>query len=119
MAPIHFISDFLDIYATGERKDTVMMVIGILLALCSGISFPLVMYFWGKEVDHLTIDYFNLANTMDISLHHYLAFIGIAVGSFFLDGIVFAFWKVLSEKTAYRYRVSYMQAFTKRKMAWL
>lgn len=96
MTPINFFLDFFHIYSLGDCQDKTFMAFGIILALCAGVTFPLFMYFWGKEIDHTINDYWALRDKLDVSLRYYMAFIGLAVGSFLIDGIIFALWKFLS-----------------------
>jgi ABC-type multidrug transport system fused ATPase/permease subunit len=56
---------------------------------------------------------------MDKSLKYFLSFIGLAVGTFFLNAFVFAIWKMLSERIAYQFRVKYVEAFTRRSIGWI
>jgi hypothetical protein len=72
------------------------MIVGIILALCSGVSYPLFMYFWGKEINHTMDDYYILSSTLDKSLILFISFISLAVGSLIINGFVFALWKLLS-----------------------
>jgi hypothetical protein len=95
------------------------MLFGVILALCSGVTFPLFMYFWGKEIDHTINDINTLSDTLDKSLNNYIAFISLGVASFLIDGIVFALWKMLSERIAYRFRIKYMESFIGRNMKWI
>jgi ABC-type multidrug transport system fused ATPase/permease subunit len=119
MAPVNFLCDFFKIYSYGECRDKVVMCLGIILALGSGVVVPLFMYFWGKSLDHLMADINNLSNTMDKSTTYFLSFIGLAVGTFVINGVVFAIWKMLSERIAYQFRIKYMQSFVKRSIGWL
>jgi ABC-type multidrug transport system fused ATPase/permease subunit len=48
-----------------------------------------------------------------------VAFIGLSVGAFILNGFVFAVWKMLSERIAYQFRVKYVEAFTRRSVGWI
>ncbi len=84
------------------------MIIGIILAMISGVTFPLFMYFWGKEVDHVVNDYNVLSDTLDTSRNYFLAFIGLGISSFFINGLVFAIWKLLSETIAKKIRIKYL-----------
>ena len=56
---------------------------------------------------------------MDKSLKYFLSFIGLAVGTFLINGFVFAVWKMLSERIAYQFRIKYVEAFTKRSIGWI
>lgn len=119
MAPINFFSNFFQIYRFGGCQDKVLMFFGIVFALCAGVTFPLFMYFWGKQIDHTIFDFFFLSERLDKSLQYYIAFIGLGVGSFLIDGVVFAIWKVLSERIGYLFRVKYMESFVKRRLEWI
>lgn len=95
------------------------MILGIILALISGVSYPLYLYFWGKQIDHTVDDLLILSSTLDKSLKLFMSLIGLAVGSFLINGVVFALWKLLSERIAYQFRVRYLSAFVKRRIGWL
>ena len=56
---------------------------------------------------------------MDKSLKYFLSFIGLAVGTFLINGFVFAVWKMLSERITYQFRIKYIEAFTKRSIGWI
>jgi ABC-type multidrug transport system fused ATPase/permease subunit len=56
---------------------------------------------------------------MNESLKYYGAFIGLGVGSFIIDGIVFSLWKLLSETIAQRFRAKYLESYIKRNVKWL
>ena len=77
-----------------------VLIAGVLLALGSGVTFPLFMYYWGRQVDHLIKDYWILAQKLDVSLFYFITFNLLGVGSFIVDGAVFAVWKLLSENIA-------------------
>lgn len=118
MAPFRFLADFVAIYKFEERFDSFLMLIAVILAMISGVSFPLFMYFWGKEIDHVVDDIAILASTLDKSRNFFLAFLGLGICSFIISGIIFALWKLLSETTANRIRVKYLGQFIKRSMKW-
>lgn len=96
MTPIIFFRDFFAIYKFGDCKDKSLMILATILGICSGVSYPLFIYFWGKELDHSTSDYYVLIDKLDVSLHYYLALTGVGLGAFLVNGIVFALWKFLS-----------------------
>lgn len=96
-----------------------MMILGILLALASGVTFPLFMYFWGGHVDHLISNYWILHTQMDKSVYFLKAFILLGVGSFVIHGIVFAVWNMLSESIAQKIRAKYMESFIKMRLQWI
>ena len=56
---------------------------------------------------------------MDKSLKYFFSFIGLAVGTFLINGFVFAVWKMLSERITYQFRIKYIEAFTKRSIGWI
>lgn len=54
----------MSLYKFGEPKDKALMVLGILLGLISGVPFPLFVYFWGKEIDNININYNDLSGSL-------------------------------------------------------
>ena len=96
-----------------------VLIAGIWLALGSGVTFPLFMYYWGRQVNHLINDYWVLASKLDVSFSYLIAFLVLGVGSFIIDGTVFAVWKLLSENISQKIRERYMQAFIKMKVQWI
>lgn len=77
------------------------------------------MYYWGRQVDHSIDDYWILADKLDVSLFYLITFNLLGVGSFIIDGAVFAIWKLLSENIAQKFRERYMEAFIKMKVRWI
>jgi ABC-type multidrug transport system fused ATPase/permease subunit len=102
------VKDFFEIYSFGGFQEKVLMIFGIIIALGSGVIVPLFMYYWGKQIDHTIQNYTNLGDTLDEALQYYLSIIGLAVGSFAINGLSFSIWKVLSERIAYKFRVKYI-----------
>lgn len=100
--------DFYDIYKFSGQKQKIIMIFGIILALISGVTFPLFVYVWGKEMDHTIRDADNLANTLDISLKYYIAFMGLAIASLLINALLFAIWNFLSETIAKLFRMNYL-----------
>lgn len=86
----------MGLYRYGSTQEKTLMVLGIVLALMSGVAYPLHIYFWGKEIDHFIFDNVGLKNTLDRSLHYFLAFIGISLGSLLLNGFSFSIWRLIS-----------------------
>lgn len=96
-----------------------MLILGIVLALASGVSFPLFMYLWGRQIDHTIHDYFILATKLDTSFYYLIMFNILGAGSFLINGAVFAVWKLLSGNIAQKFRTMYMESFIKMKVQWI
>jgi hypothetical protein len=90
------VGDFLDVYRFGGLQEKMVMGLGIVLALGSGVMVPLFLYYWGKQTDHIIQHYKDLADSLDDALQYYMIITGLAVGSFLINALSFSLWKVLS-----------------------
>ncbi len=85
-----------------------MIGIGIAVGLISGVVFPMAIFFWGKEIDHISEDSSNLKNTLDISRNYFLALVGVAIFGLIINSILFAIWKLISQTIARKFRERYV-----------
>lgn len=111
--------DFLHLYKYGERSDKALMFLGIFVGLASGVTFPLFVYFWGKEMDHINVDYAILSKTIDTSVYYYVAIVVTGIVAFLVNGAAFSIWKLLSVSIARKFRVKYLTAFCRKSAKWI
>ena len=95
------------------------MVIGIFIGMVSGVTFPLTVYVWGKEIDHIVENFSNLKDSLDISRNYFLVLIGIAIFGLLVNTLLFSIWKLISQTIARKFRERYVESFVKKRMAWI
>ena len=100
--------DFLLLYKLGESKEKYLMVLGILIGMISGVTFPLTVYVWGKEIDHIVENFSNLGDSLDISRNYFLVLVGIAIFGLLTNTLLFAIWKLISQTIARKFRERYV-----------
>lgn len=47
------VKDFFRLYDFCDSGEKTLVVLGVIVGLISGTAFPVFVYFWGKEIDHI------------------------------------------------------------------
>ena len=83
------------------------------------MTFPVYVYEWSKETDHIFNQFTKLSESLDQSRDYFFVYVGIGIITWILDIILFIIWRVIGETVSQRFRKKYLEAFVKRKVEWL
>lgn len=90
------VKDFIRLYDYCDSSEKGLVILGVIVGLISGTAFPIFVYFWGKETDHIFNELATISQSLDKSRNYFLAFIGMGLAAWLLNTILFAIWRVIS-----------------------
>lgn len=90
------VKDFIRLYDYCDSSEKGLVVLGVIVGLISGTAFPIFVYFWGKETDHIFNELATISQSLDKSRNYFLAFIGMGLAAWLINTLLFAIWRVIS-----------------------
>lgn len=47
------VKDFFKLYDFCDSSEKTLVILGVIVGIISGVAFPVFVYFWGRELDHI------------------------------------------------------------------
>jgi ATP-binding cassette subfamily B (MDR/TAP) protein 1 len=101
-----------------NTSDKYLIALGIVVGLFSGLSYPLFVYIWGKEVDAYADPNNSIDDIVQICLRYLLYFFIIGICSLAINGVSFWIWVWISESLAVRCREKFIESILTQEVEW-
>ena len=93
-----------------------LIFLGVLVGLASGVTFPIYVYQWSKETDHIFNEFRTLNKSLNTSRNYFFVYVGIGVATWIIHTFLFMIWRVIGESVSQQFRKKYMEAFVMRRV---
>ncbi len=104
---------YFDLFKYAEREEKVLMVVGVVAAVCNGAAIPLLGFLTGSVINAFAEDDIIAAIRPTI-----IYFVVVGVATLLLSMLQNACWAISGERQSHRIRLHYVRALFRQELAW-